>query len=875
MRSIKPLRGGALAVASLMFAAICLTPVGCGTGDLSSIPRPTPTAEAEEGALPSLFSDKSREVLGQAPLSYREYRDSMEPSQARTALLDQLNDAYPGVKSARLFADGYTVLIQLEDGMTAAINTYDGFETQPQEVTAKLREPQATSQPSIRASSWPKTIAAGSDLFPASKKVLLMSSGHEDFFNADVSDDDTLPLTDRTGLFADIARGLVERGWSLSDFDVKYNRNDSADATLVYDDLRFEDFFGLSNYGVIIIAGHGAYDYVYDDKSLPGTSPTNPHYYVQVANVSIGRDYPMDSLTHDEFVSKHGPDAFDLLHELVIGRVMVCTHIPGREDEAAAKHMVSYYYVRDDLLAERMSVLPNSYVYMLSCHGWHAADVFAGKGAGSFAGWDDVVTLSAGLEAGLMIPLMYEDNISAYGAYQGVSRVSTWRAVVSNLLITSDTEELYLPTWVNTITRPAPASATSVEIKISYADPSLPLPDPSEIRDVPSSPSTFNNVIPGQEAIFTAVAYDSSNNPVGQIEKTLAVETGQNQVIIRFSEYGIILSADPASIDADGTSVSTITAELRKYLDTDLTYPTGDPVPDKRVTFAATDGEFVSGGLIVSTTSDADGLATAQLVGETDAIVEVFAEVSDDDVAAAEPVTVRIGEPEYDIVVELEPPAVVFDPGTTETITATATLRYCMTPGEYPPTGDPVIGKTITWGDTNSRYVDMIGDNPGTTDTAGQARVTLATDKEITGDITATVEDDLKARYGRYRFEWREAESYFGTLRGEVTRNPDEGYMGCRVFVEFDKVFDPQPSSYEVFGFNYHDYTSYFGNFHLFEGPPFTAHDVDNGTTWQLFLTGGGGDWDPETDKRSDAEVLEWYLGRFAGSIWMITPLYD
>lgn len=125
------------------------------------------------------------------------------------------------------------------------------------------------------------------------------------------------------------------------------------------------------------------------------------------------------------------------------------------------------------------------------------------------------------------------------------------------------------------------------------------------------------------------------------------------------------------------------------------------------------------------------------------------------------------------------------------------------------------------------------------------------------------------------------AETFAGHLYSwsSCEENPG-GYMaysvGWQVGVEFSKITtEPVPTKYHVFGYNFND-TSFHGTSVDFIGPPWPTYagsGTDTGATWQIGLTGGGGDAN-YCDYDDLQKSVDWGLSRFEGAIFEITPIY-
>ena len=884
-----------------------------------------PNGSDEPGEVTVLLPAADASTLEDQAAGYIAERRTMSSTEAREALVARLL-ADANVHYAELSADGSTVWVKFKSGYVSAINTVEGFGNGAAYDMAPMQAEfesamQAKARGLAARRSTARVAATLPCTFPTSRKILLMSPGAEEFDGQDVA------------LFEYIKDYLVQhRGWSADDIVIKYNRAEDEYAT-----LRPEDFFDLDQYGVVIICAHAitretvdadADDDADDDDVVtpggPGTSDpfnfgfralSDHYYYIQVASTAGGPSVLAGSDPyHFGFRVR---DSIDWEAELASGRILAVNRVDVFKQTSRA-----YLYMREDLWSEHLGPLPDSFVYLVTCNGsFDAATDPAGSdpfnfgfrriarsnttakaievfdsGLGSFMAWDGVVSTHAALDAVWIIPWMALNSSSDVEEYSrgimpmssvtvdpdpdpsstsgdpfgfGFRRISsgtTWSCSLDLCPYTLGmTRYLYLPSWASVATVGAPSSAVSVRVEVAYDNPDLPAPDPNVVEDVPHVGKNFEGLISGGTATFTATALDSAGNALDEAERTVTFSAGANTVVVRFKDYGIILESDRDAIEADGVDAAIITATLKQYTDTDVVVPTGDPVADKSVIFATTHGELVGPNPV---DTDAAGVATVVLVGDSDGIAAVKAVAPADDVESDE-VIVRIGEPEYNVTAEADPPVVVFDPGTTAEITITATARYCTTPGEYPPTGDPVVGKEFDWS-TSWHYAEMIGANPGTTDANGQISITLRTDKEGGGDMLAFNAADAKGGNAYYQFKWTDPEWYPASIYGEITTDPDAGFAGWAVYLVFDKV-DPAPAEYKIFGWGFND-TAYYGHSLSADGPPFPK-GRETATQWYVFLTGGGGSWNPNSGTAEVEETLNWGLGRFAGGTFMVTAV--
>ncbi len=93
------------------------------------------------------------------------------------------------------------------------------------------------------------------------------------------------------------------------------------------------------------------------------------------------------------------------------------------------------------------------------------------------------------------------------------------------------------------------------------------------------------------------------------------------------SDYGIIVSANPTQIPANGQTTSTITATLRRWKSGDTTTPTGAPVVNKLVRFSSSVGTLVGANPRLT---DLNGQATIQLRSTTWGLAGITASVDAD-----------------------------------------------------------------------------------------------------------------------------------------------------------------------------------------------------------------------------------------------------
>jgi len=363
-----------------------------------------------------------------------------------------LNTPTEGVEKAELGIDGYTIFITYKDGNEAAIDTYneddftvvDTYEpgNQQTSVTGTLNNGRLSKAVDLSASvfnltsNFPElfkstlalvntgitglktpTLATGSfsKSTSKSKKVLLLApigpeGWHGEYFS-------TAPT--------DCANYFKTHGWTDSDITVKMNTSKDLPNNLI---VRPEDYYNLSDYGIILFFGHGFVRENYNNDNL----------YLQFANVT--------KKTYDNNVQQGLWDPKQLL---------IC-------DKNTSADGTEWYclFIRGDLLKQKLGKLPSSYVQLATCFGGYFSNIFIDDGAKIFLGWDNVADSKiADSNQSNMIKLMLDGSFSGYDAYQDISinksltaEETGWKALNCRFNIYPSTDaasSYYLPGWIN------------------------------------------------------------------------------------------------------------------------------------------------------------------------------------------------------------------------------------------------------------------------------------------------------------------------------------------------------------------------------------------------------------------------------------------
>ena len=147
--------------------------------------------------------------------------------------------------------------------------------------------------------------------------------------------------------------------------------------------------------------------------------------------------------------------------------------------------------------------------------------------------------------------------------------------------------------WVTVRSDELPAYTDSVTVETSFADADLSAPEAVEYG--PGSSASIIGFRVGAEATFTATAKNSAGQILGDKIVVHTIVCGENDVVIDFYDYGIILETDAEHLPADGTSTATITATAKRISEGDLLVPTGDPVAGKAISLDTSVGTFTGG----------------------------------------------------------------------------------------------------------------------------------------------------------------------------------------------------------------------------------------------------------------------------------------
>ena len=357
------------------------------------------------------FSSTDGQVLTSAYTEYSTLKATSSPEQARQQLIQQLSTGN-GVASAELGQDGYSIFVTYADGNEALVDTYDDADYQTTEtgdapagnfpdITAGgvngsaadsnnfyfLNTDFSLSNTGISVPSYSASTSAAtpSKVNATSKKVLILAPIGPEGGNVTTTPDQCVTY-------------LESHGWSESDITVDENSSNTPPGCF---NVTPEDYFNLSDYGIILFFGHGDLGPVspdLNDLTVPDTVNVNDNtqVYLQFANVS------METFNTDAQLQQWRDQK-----QILVGEVF---NTGG----------TTWYslFIRGDLLQQKMGKLPNSYVQLATCFGAYFQNVFINDGAGIFLGWDNVALASyADNNQGNMLNLMLDKNLSADNAF--------------------------------------------------------------------------------------------------------------------------------------------------------------------------------------------------------------------------------------------------------------------------------------------------------------------------------------------------------------------------------------------------------------------------------------------------------------------------
>lgn len=479
-----------LALLGLMFSAMLFTG-GCG-GGAGQIDNNSTTA--------SILSVNNQQILDEAGRSYTALRTTMTADNARTSLVASLNNNYPGVKSAGLFEDGYTIFIAFSDGGYGAINTIEG-----------LNEGLSSKQKNSRFQG---VFQLKNNVFrikdtntPSSKKAILLNAAAYEFSN------------NNTGI--DTAREyLIQRGWNSNDIIVKSNDTPNAST------LQPSDFFNLGQYGIVVIMAHGLYGSPPEiEGDMPGNG-SNKYFYIQCASSINWSQY--DNNTTQQLIQWASQ-----------GKLINVIQSTDTSSQVSSKE--GFIYIRQDILEEQMQLLPNSFVYLLSCSAWKGRQAFVNNSAGCVIAWDNPVkVVDARIDLIALFNLMAKTipAMSSSEAYNNSSIQTTSQVSGrprANLQIYNNSTPFYFPAWAEITISGMPSGWSRAAITIT--DQSSNIIGSKTIYSDSGNQTEVENLKP-VSATASVNVYNNSSQLVSSGEVAATLNAGKTEITVNVTGVG-------------------------------------------------------------------------------------------------------------------------------------------------------------------------------------------------------------------------------------------------------------------------------------------------------------------------------------------------
>jgi len=590
------------------------------------------------------LNEKGEKAFSAAIARYTEIKESMSAEDARTALVDELNNGFDNIKEASLSDDGYTIGLVFEDDTAALLFTYNGFhDNNTDAVTSSqfssiknIKKPSENSNQNIltMTAKEEKLIPVASEvdssegcdaidfIVPQNKKVKYfradsLSGGRESF-----------------NIYNYIFSRFERYGWTKNDFFEKAKDN-YRDPSVTPDDL-----LNSSGFGIVIYTGIGGYCDFY-----PGAIPG--HHYVQCCtpyNLSYGQ---LDN-QYNDLLNAVGEDRFK---QYITWRDQGRLIYSGFEQYDGK--WVNELSMDIELFEDEGKIDPGTIVLFSSVNSWRIKDSFMSKGAGCFIGWDGDASISELINPLTeMLYTMIKSDIPQHisYAYNQLHSALKKSEYGGTLKVDDNGLDVYLPSFGKMIIDiDDPPSGTNYYWISVY-------PYGFTSKDNSLGYDTWETFEPGEEfeydgicpvnTIITITSRDTYRAALDSSIEFPIIDSGENPLLTftDWNTYGIKLEADPSTVESDGTSTSTITATLKTFQEDDVTEPTGTPLPCKQVEFITNFGTFIGESKVWT---DNNGQATIKIKSDTDGIATVRAIVSYEGIESYKTQNITFGEVPY------------------------------------------------------------------------------------------------------------------------------------------------------------------------------------------------------------------------------------
>jgi len=316
---------------------------GCGVDDPAA-PAPDPGPDWPENDILLPAADVA--ALDAAADRWEILRLGKDLSDARAALVAELNDAWPDIDGAGITSDGSTVAVRFSDGATAFLCTYEDLAVQDDPPPATIAAAGAAAALRFRPDAIAAVKSGCADMVPPETKVHIVN---------------TMMATNLDSRYAAGAmRQFFESaGWDPEDIETTV-RLDMDDTSFTPESLT--DQYG---YGVVIFIGGGG---------MVADAQGEEHFFMQCFSGGEAELYEehVGTRTWEKYLQWYQDG------EMISGEVW------NSNEEA----MVEETWIRGDRLAEEMLMYDGTLVGFVCPHSSEIQDAMLEAGAGGVMAWD-------------------------------------------------------------------------------------------------------------------------------------------------------------------------------------------------------------------------------------------------------------------------------------------------------------------------------------------------------------------------------------------------------------------------------------------------------------------------------------------------------
>jgi hypothetical protein len=495
---------------------------------------------------PFFFSENNTMSLDAAYTDYASLRENVPAYLAREQLINKLQNETEVVKTAKLGVDNYSIFIEYVDGGFAVVDTFEYGEFSNQTNETKLMFDAGYSNNEYRTDDLPSqatgfgysygveeplqpTYQVSFDTIdlshkkmnPTTKKILILGPAYYEFSKQ--------PWDDTVSFFKSY-------GWTDDDIVIKNVYKDATSKQIHYGNIQPEDYFNLSEYGIIFFNGHGC---AYTDFN-------ERYMYLQFC-------YFSDQLMKEDSELNNKLKELNENHKIIISSKAINDSIDPS---------IKWYStgIQGSYLREMMSTLPSSYVYLSTCYSSILDNIFLDRGAKIFLGYTSPVDSKVSdanmlalntllLEKNCNVNRAFLDESIKISSYGYITTKSGEKQVVTTYLSLSPSTSMnltayyfYFPAWLQLTVTSIP-SGTSY-ITSSLYDSSSTLIGEAQDRVNPSDiqiecEHLKNLMAPSTEEVTVKIkAYNSGGQEFASGEKTVTLVAGGNPIQIALAESG-------------------------------------------------------------------------------------------------------------------------------------------------------------------------------------------------------------------------------------------------------------------------------------------------------------------------------------------------